>query len=162
MIIYKRYKRLIFRKEALFHKWPFLRVPIVQIGYQPSKKNRAEHQRMLRKNNWKSRAFSNNCIANLLKKIKFYRKTGIRLENIWMTSFGFFCQNRHKSGRHKSGLPLYQNLKTNHIFFIRRKKHEAKLRVKYQQFNFWREALLRVIFFPLEIKISNKFLKLFT
>jgi hypothetical protein len=30
MIISKRYERLIFRIEALFHKWPFWRVPIVQ------------------------------------------------------------------------------------------------------------------------------------
>ena len=54
-------------------------------------------------------SFFKNCIANLLKKIKFYRKTGIRLENIWMTSFGFFCQNRHKSGRHKSGKYVMKN-----------------------------------------------------
>ena len=55
-----------------------------------------------RKNNSKSQAFLNNH-CNFFPKINSQRKTGINLENFWMTDFCFFSQNRHKFGRHKFG-----------------------------------------------------------
>ena len=46
-------------------------------------------------------------MQNFFCQNKILSKTGIKLENYWMTSFGIFRQNRHKSGRHKSGTRLY-------------------------------------------------------
>ena len=58
-----------------------------------------------RKNYSKSRAFSNNC-CNFFPKINSQRKTGLNLENFWMTDFCIFSQNRPKIGRPKFGIWL--------------------------------------------------------
>jgi hypothetical protein len=50
-----------------------------------------------RKNNSKSRAFSNSCCI-FFPKINSQRKTGLNLENFWMTDFCIFSQNRPKFG----------------------------------------------------------------
>ena len=59
-----------------------------------------------RKNNSKSRAYSNNC-CNFFPKINSQRKTGLNLENFWKTDFRIFSQNRPKFGRPKFGIWLY-------------------------------------------------------
>jgi hypothetical protein len=84
--------KLIMRK--LERKWTFKN----KLLFKFPRKKRPKP----RKNNSKSRAFSNNC-CNFFPKINSQRKTGINLENFWMTDFCFFSQNRHKFGRHKFG-----------------------------------------------------------
>ena len=75
-------------EESLIEHFLSLQIDHGKAGAQMDVQEQAPIQIPAKKT---SKAFSNK------------RKTGINLENFWMTDFCFLSQNRHKFGRHKFG-----------------------------------------------------------